>query len=65
MSHIATVEVQIKDLDCLAKAAERCGLEFKKDQKNFRWYGRWMNDYDEDDDSGCETPTSVLDTPFN
>ena len=49
MSHIATVEVQIKDLDCLAKAAERCGLEFKRDQKNFRWYGKWMADYDADD----------------
>jgi hypothetical protein len=48
MSHIASVAVEIKDLECLAKAAERCGLEFKKDQKNFRWYGRWMDDYADD-----------------
>jgi hypothetical protein len=45
MSHVSTVQVQIKDLECLAKAAERCGLEFKQDQKSFRWFGRWMDDY--------------------
>ena len=49
MSHVATVQVEIKDLDCLEAAAKRCGLVFKRDQKEFKWYGRWMNDYAEDD----------------
>ena len=38
MSHIATVEVEFKDLDALAKACQRCGVELKQDKKQFRWY---------------------------
>lgn len=38
MSHIATVDVEIKDLDALAKAAKACGLEFVTDAKTFRYY---------------------------
>lgn len=49
MSHIASVQVEIKDLECLAKAAARCGLEFKNGQKTFKWYGVWVIDYSQDD----------------
>lgn len=45
MSHVATVEVQIKDLAALKKACERLGLEFKENCKTYKWYGRFMNDY--------------------
>ena len=38
MSHIATVEVEIKDLDCFEQAAKQCGLEFVRDKKTFRAY---------------------------
>ncbi len=38
MSHIATVEIEFRDMDCLAKACERCGVELRKEQKTFRWY---------------------------
>ena len=38
MSHIATVEVEFKDLDALAKACQRCGVELKQDQKYFKWF---------------------------
>lgn len=49
MSHVATVDVQIKDLDCLRKACGRLGLEWKENQGTFKWFGRWMNDYAKQD----------------
>ncbi len=49
MSHVALVETKVDDLECLAKAAEACGLKFVQGQKTFKWYGRWMNDYSQDD----------------
>lgn len=49
MSHVATVELEFKDLECLKAAAVRCGLEFREGQKTFKWYGRFMNDYHGDD----------------
>lgn len=44
MSHIATVDVQIKDLDSLAKACTKLGLELVKGQQTFKWYGRFVGD---------------------
>lgn len=38
MSHIATVEVEFRDMDALAKACVKCGVELRQDQKTFRWY---------------------------
>lgn len=45
MSHVATVGTKIKDLGCLKKACSRLGLEFREGQKNFKWFGKWVNDY--------------------
>ncbi len=45
MSHVATIEIEIRDLDALARAAKRCGLEFVKDQTTYIWYGRSVGDY--------------------
>ena len=45
MSHVATVELEIKDLACLKKACKELGLEFRENQNTFRWYGQWVNDY--------------------
>ncbi|MBB4635929.1 hypothetical protein [Longimicrobium terrae] len=39
MSHIATVNLDVLDLDALAQAAQRLGLELVRDQKTYRWYG--------------------------
>ena len=39
MSHVATVEVQITDLDALKAACEKLGLEFVEEKTEFRWYG--------------------------
>lgn len=38
MSHIATVEVEFRDMDALAKACAKCGVELRQDQKTFKWY---------------------------
>jgi hypothetical protein len=45
MSHVATIDIEIKDLDCLAKAAQQLGLELVNGQKTYRWYGRSVGDY--------------------
>lgn len=47
MSHIATVEAEIKDLDSLGKAAESLGLELVRGQTTFKWFGSYMGDYKE------------------
>ncbi len=39
MSHIATVEVQIRDLDALDRACQRLGLELRRGQTTFKWWG--------------------------
>lgn len=44
MSHITTIDLQVKDLDALAKACGRLGLELVLGQKTFKWYGRFVGD---------------------
>lgn len=45
MSHVATVDVHITDLDALKAACQQIGLEFREGQQTFRWYGRHVGDY--------------------
>ena len=45
MSHVATVEVHIKDLEALKAACKVLGLEFVEGQQTFKWYGRHVGDY--------------------
>ena len=45
MSHVADVQLQIKDLDALKTAVEALGATFVQGQKSFKWYGRFMNDW--------------------
>lgn len=45
MSHVANVEIEVKDLDALIKACKQLGLEFVQDQKTYKWYGRFLNDW--------------------
>lgn len=49
MSHVASVDLEIDDLGCLREAAKMIGLEFVDNQKTFRWFGRWVNDYNGQD----------------
>ena len=46
MSHVETTGTKFMDLTCLERAAELLGLKLIRGQKTWRWYGRWMNDYD-------------------
>jgi hypothetical protein len=45
MSHVATVDIEIKDLTALAKACETLGLKLNLGQKKYKWYGRSVGDY--------------------
>ena len=49
MSHVANVEVEITNLDVLKNACDTLGLEFKEGQKTWKWYGKFMNDWDTTD----------------
>lgn len=44
MSHVTTIDLFITDLDSLAKACERLGLELVTGQKTFKWFGRFVGD---------------------
>ena len=39
MSHIATVDVEITNLDDLAAACKRIGLELVRGQQTYKWFG--------------------------
>jgi hypothetical protein len=45
MSHVATIDLEIKDLDALREAAAAIGLEFVAGQTSYRWYGQSVGDY--------------------
>jgi len=45
MSHVTTIECEIKDLEALKAACEKAGLEFRENQKTYKWYGTHVGDY--------------------
>lgn len=45
MSHVATVQLEVKDLDALKTAAAEIGCEFVENQTTYRWFGRHVGDY--------------------
>lgn len=49
MSHVSRIPLTITDLDALEDACALIGMEVVRGQKTYKWYGRWMNDYDQDD----------------
>jgi hypothetical protein len=48
MSHVADVNIKIKDLDCAAMAAKILGGELVKGQTTHKWYGRFMADWSDE-----------------
>lgn len=44
MSHVTDVKLKITDLDALEAAAVACGLELRRDQTTYAWWGSFMND---------------------
>jgi len=45
MSHVTTIDVEIKDLEALKVACKKCGLEFREGKKSYKWYGKHVGDY--------------------
>ena len=45
MSHVATIEVQVRDLDSLSDACKRLRLELVRSQTTYRWWGTSQGDY--------------------
>jgi hypothetical protein len=45
MSHVAAIDMVVKDLSALKAACPHLGLEFRENQCNHKWYGRWVDDY--------------------
>jgi hypothetical protein len=45
MSHVAQIELEIRNLDALAAACQQLGLELVREQVSYRWYGRSYGDY--------------------
>lgn len=44
MSHVTTIDIEIRDLDALATACRRCGLELTRGQETFLWYAKRRGD---------------------
>ena len=44
MSHLAKIELEIKDLAALRAAVQNLGYEFRENQQTYAWYGRWVGD---------------------
>ena len=49
MSHVALVDVIIKDLGALEKVCPDLNLELIRDKQRYKWYGEWVNDYHKSD----------------
>lgn len=45
MSHVTTVDLEMRDLDDIGDAGKRCGLELVRGQTSFRWYGHALAHY--------------------
>ena len=45
MSHVAEISVEILDLDALEIAAKKIGMELRRRQRTYRWWGESVGDY--------------------
>ena len=45
MSHVTVIAVELKDLEALKAVCAALGLEFRENQKTYRWYGRHVGDF--------------------
>ena len=49
MSHVVSIKTELKDLKAVKAACAELGFTFNENAKTWRWYGRWVNDYDKED----------------
>jgi len=45
MSHVARIELDVRDLSALKEACRDMGLEFVAGQTTYKWFGRYMGDH--------------------
>jgi hypothetical protein len=45
MSHTEVIDLEVTDLKTLTNTAKRLGGKLILNQKSYKWYGRFMNDY--------------------
>jgi hypothetical protein len=45
MSHVSKIELEIKDLGTLAAACKRLGIELRKGQRQYKWFGSYIGDH--------------------
>lgn len=45
MSHVAVIELEIKDLAALGAAAQALGMELRMGQRTYKWWGHSVGDY--------------------
>jgi hypothetical protein len=45
MSHVTTIAIEIRDLNVVKEICQELGLEFKENQKTYKWYGQHVGDY--------------------
>src|ERR1035437_5141802 len=45
MSHVTTIAIEIRDLNVVKEICQELGLEFKENQKTYKWYGTHVGDY--------------------
>lgn len=45
MSHVAKIEMEIRDLDCLKAACNELGLHFVVGKRSYAWFGRFVGDH--------------------
>lgn len=48
VSHVADVDIKIRDIACFEKAVIALGGEYLPDEHNIRWYGQFLNDWSSD-----------------
>ena len=46
ISHVATIDLAINDLDALGAACKRLGMELRRDQQTYKWWGSSVGDYE-------------------
>lgn len=61
MSHIATIELVVKDLVALRAACETLGLELCENRTRYHWYGRAVGRPADATDGVCEHAIRVKD----
>jgi hypothetical protein len=44
MSHIASIECELRSLEAIKSACARLGWTFKEGQTSYKWFGQWMGD---------------------